>query len=291
MAWRNSSGGQGGAACIAVPGFGRKFWTITSCTWPWRRCAAAMASSASMRSATVSPMPTRIPVVNGICSSPGGLEGGQPPGRGLVGRAAVAVEVVAERLDHHPLAGRDGAQRGPGRRSIEGAGVGVGEQPGLVEHERGHRRQVLDRRRVAVLVEPRPGHRVAVLRALAEREQRLVAAGGRARPGRCAAPARASRYGDSSRAGGWAKVQYPHRSRHSIVSGMNTFGEKVTREPWASSRTARARAIRWRAGGRRGRQHRLGGHLAGAWRHPIVGLERQISRRRRGRRSRRPCRR
>ena len=35
----------------------------------------------------------------------------------------------------------------------------------------------------------------------------------------------AAMYGFSSRAGGWANVQYPHLSRHSIVSGMNTFGE------------------------------------------------------------------
>ena len=55
---------------MAVPGFGRKFWTITSCTWPWRRWLAAIASSASMRSARDSPMPTRMPVVNGMASSP-----------------------------------------------------------------------------------------------------------------------------------------------------------------------------------------------------------------------------
>ena len=55
--------GQGSALCIAVPALGRKFWTITSWTWPWRWWLAAIASSASMRSARFSPMPTRIPVV------------------------------------------------------------------------------------------------------------------------------------------------------------------------------------------------------------------------------------
>ena len=55
---------------MAVPALGRKFWTITSCTWPWRRWLAAMASSASSRSARDSPMPTRIPVVKGMPSSP-----------------------------------------------------------------------------------------------------------------------------------------------------------------------------------------------------------------------------
>src|SRR3989440_7168930 len=44
------------------------------------------------------------------------------------------------------------------------------------------------------------------------------------------------RYGASSRAGGLAKVQYPQRSRHSIVSGMNTLGENVIRLPCPSSR-------------------------------------------------------
>ena len=55
---------------MAVPGLGRKFCTITSCTWPYRWWEAAMASSASMRSDRSSPMPTRMPVVNGIASSP-----------------------------------------------------------------------------------------------------------------------------------------------------------------------------------------------------------------------------
>ena len=76
--WRRGTRRAGTAAhaCIAVPGFGRKFWTITSCTWPWRRWLAAIASSASMRSARSSPMPTRIPVVNGMAQLAGGLEGG-----------------------------------------------------------------------------------------------------------------------------------------------------------------------------------------------------------------------
>ena len=55
---------------MAVPALGRKFWTITSWTWPWRRWDAAMASRASIRSDRVSPIPTRIPVVKGMASSP-----------------------------------------------------------------------------------------------------------------------------------------------------------------------------------------------------------------------------
>ena len=70
MASRYWSSGQDGTSCMAVPGLGRKFWTITSWTWPCRRWAVVMASRASIRSSRVSPIPTRIPVVNGMASSP-----------------------------------------------------------------------------------------------------------------------------------------------------------------------------------------------------------------------------
>ncbi len=55
---------------MAVPGFGRKFWTITSWTWPWARWASAMAVSVRTRSARDSPMPTSTPVVKGMASAP-----------------------------------------------------------------------------------------------------------------------------------------------------------------------------------------------------------------------------
>ncbi len=70
MAHCRSSGGQGSARNMVVPGFGRKFCTITSCTWPWRAWDAAIARSAASWSVRSSPMPTRIPVVNGMASSP-----------------------------------------------------------------------------------------------------------------------------------------------------------------------------------------------------------------------------
>ena len=69
---------------MAVPAFGRKFWTITSCTWPWRRCASAMASSA------VDPI---LPGLADADEDAGGerdgqltcgLEGGEAPLRHLV---------------------------------------------------------------------------------------------------------------------------------------------------------------------------------------------------------------
>jgi len=98
----------------------------------------------------------------------------QPSLGGLVGSAAVAGQVAAQRLDHHSLAGRhlgEQAQLG----LVERAGVGVGQQPGLVEHQLGHRMHVGNGALVAVLAQPRPGHLVALLRCLTQREERLVA--------------------------------------------------------------------------------------------------------------------
>ena len=65
----------------------------------------------------------------------------------------------------------------------------------------------------------------------------------------CSAPARASAttssgvmYERSPLRGGFVKVQYRQTSRHSIVSGTNTFGEYVTSRGRTASRRARASA-------------------------------------------------
>ena len=102
--------------------------------------------------------------------------------RGLVGRTAMAVEVGVERLDHHPLRRRDGAQL---RQfvGVQRSCIGVGEQARLVDDQLGHRHEVVDGRRVAVFGQPCLRHGVAQLGPFAEREQRLVATG--ARTGRC----------------------------------------------------------------------------------------------------------
>src|SRR6266545_469013 len=67
---RYSSASGGGDACMAVPGLGTKFWTMTSCTWRYFRSRSRMARRDSARSRRVSPIPTRIPVVNGIDRRP-----------------------------------------------------------------------------------------------------------------------------------------------------------------------------------------------------------------------------
>ena len=86
----------------------------------------------------------------------------------------MGVEVGIERFEHHALAGRHLAelrQLAAGER----AGVGVGEQPGLVADQRAHRGEVVDGRCVSVPGEPLGGDGIPELRTLAEGEQRLVA--------------------------------------------------------------------------------------------------------------------
>ena len=55
---------------IAVSGFARKFCTMTSWMPPYSRATRRIAKTESARSAAVSPMPIRIPVVNGTLLRP-----------------------------------------------------------------------------------------------------------------------------------------------------------------------------------------------------------------------------
>ncbi len=89
----------------------------------------------------------------------------------------MAVEIVAERLDHHPLARGHDPQRGE-LVGEQRARVRVGEQAGLFDDHAGHRDEVVDGRRVAVRGEPLGRDRVPELGALAQCEQGLVAARG-----------------------------------------------------------------------------------------------------------------
>ena len=118
------------------------------------------------------------------------LQGGQPPGRGLVGGRAVGVQVRVDRLDHHALAGGD-LPEAEEVGEVEGPGVGVREQSGLLDDGPAGGHQVVDGGAVAVGVQPLPGGRVPVLGALTQGEQGLVAAGGPAGPGDGRGPGRA----------------------------------------------------------------------------------------------------
>ena len=183
-----SSGGQAGWSRIVVPGLGRKFCTITSCTWPCRRCDAAIASSAASRSASVSPMPTRIPVVNGMRQLPGPLQGRQPTLGGLVrgARGGRPGRLAATRSSSPATAPPSGA--GPGRSRETAPGVRVRQQAGLLQHPPRHRDQVVHRRGVPVGGQPVARLGVPVLRGLTQGEQRLVAPRLGAAPTRPPAP-------------------------------------------------------------------------------------------------------
>lgn len=66
----SSCSSASGMPRIAVSGFARKFWTMTSWMWPNSRMAFRIANSDSARSSIVSPMPIRMPVVNGTPTRP-----------------------------------------------------------------------------------------------------------------------------------------------------------------------------------------------------------------------------
>ena len=88
----------------------------------------------------------------------------------------------------------------------ERAGVGVGEQAGLLHDETAHGGEVVHRRRVALRGQPVACHRVAQLGPLAQGEERLVAPG--VPPARAMASTSSGvRYGAARRAGALAKVQ------------------------------------------------------------------------------------
>jgi hypothetical protein len=83
-------------------------------------------------------------------------------------------QVRVERLEHHPLTGRDGAQsREVG--TADGSGVDVRQQAGLGKDEPGGVHHIVDRRGETPFGKPARGDRIAVLGCLSEGEQRLMA--------------------------------------------------------------------------------------------------------------------
>ena len=124
-------------------------------------------------------MPTRIPVVNGIRGAAGVVEHLQPHLGVLVGRPVVDLARLREEpprgcLQHHPHRGCDRTEHvelvGP-----QHPGVQVAEQAGLGRDRLRHVGDVLQRRGVAVAVEPVSGLGPAFLGTVAEREERLLA--------------------------------------------------------------------------------------------------------------------
>ena len=95
-------------------------------------------------------------------------------------RAALLPEPVGGRLQHDPHRGRHGPKRGE-LLARHDPGVQVRQEAGLVEHEPGAAREVLERRLAAELAQLAARDLVAELRLVAEREERLAAARRRAR--------------------------------------------------------------------------------------------------------------
>ena len=178
QAWSSRVGS--GAPLMRVPGLARKFWTITSWMCPCRSCTSRIASSASMRSARVSPMPIRMPVVNGDTRASRRLERGQAHRRDLVGRAEVRAapprQPLGGGLQHDALRHRHLAQaREP--CLVHHAGIEMRQQPRLLQHQRRRPLEIVERRLGAERPQGVAGGGVAQLRLVAQREQRLLAAG------------------------------------------------------------------------------------------------------------------
>ena len=70
MVARYSSSPRSGVPRIAVSSLARKFCTMHSCTEPYSRATRRIARMLSSRSCAFSPMPTRMPVVNGTPTRP-----------------------------------------------------------------------------------------------------------------------------------------------------------------------------------------------------------------------------
>ena len=134
---------------MRVPGLARKFWTITSCRWPYRSCKSRSATSASSRSARVSPIPIRIPLVNGIRSSPANSIVSRRRAGSLSGEAQCGPPFAASRSavvsSMIPIEAETGRSATSSSRLIT-PGIQVRQQAGFVQHELRDTAQVLDRR-------------------------------------------------------------------------------------------------------------------------------------------------
>ena len=169
---------------MRVPGFARKFWTMTSWTCPCSSPSAFSASSASIRSSRVSPIPMRIPLVNGTASSPasrivsrrraGSLSGEAQCGPPFApSRSAVVSSMI-------PIEAETGRSASSSARVIT-PGLRCGQQARLLEHEPRAALEILERRRAAERAQLLARDLVAQLGLVAEREERLAAARRRTR--------------------------------------------------------------------------------------------------------------
>ena len=151
---------------------GTKFWRMTSCRCPCSACTAASALSAPIRSSAVSPMPTRIPRVNGIFSSPAARIVCRRSCGSFVGEPWWATRSSRDRLEHQPLRRRDLAQP---RQLLarQRAEVRVRQQPAL-ERPLARPHDVGDEVLEAELREPGARRRRGELGLVAGEDQQLL---------------------------------------------------------------------------------------------------------------------
>ena len=186
MLQRRSSRSGSAAPASFVPGLARKFWTIDLLNVPepameiadgeerlealGARLADADQNAGRERHAQLAREPQRLETRLGPLV-----------GRAIVDAARLA-QARAQRFQHDSLTG---GYR-PERRDLGAAhhpGIGVRQESGLAQHKRAHRLEIVDRGFVSERVERFARGAVAKLRLVAEREQRLRAAGGRAGAG------------------------------------------------------------------------------------------------------------
>ena len=146
-----------------------------------RRAARAAPAAPRCARARVSPMPIRMPVVNGtarLAGEPDGLEADRRAAcrasRNAARRARTSRAELG--LQHQPGRHRDRAQPLEVGRAHH-AGIDVRQQAGLLEHPPRDLGEIVERGRVAQRGQRLARHAVAALGLVAEREQRLVAAG------------------------------------------------------------------------------------------------------------------
>ena len=148
------------------------------------RAASRIASQRLDPLLRVSPIPIRIPVVNGTRSSPASRSVSSRAAGRLSGEPKCGPprsrEPVGDGLEHDPLRGADLAERASSSR-VSTPGFACGSRPVSSSTSRAHAGEVLDRRLAAERGELLAGDAVAPLRLVAEREQRLAAAGRGAR--------------------------------------------------------------------------------------------------------------
>ncbi len=181
----SSSSDGSGAPAIFVPGFARKFCTITSWMCPWRSWRSRIASSASIRSSRVSPMPMRIPVVKGMRSSPArrivsSRTAGRLSGEPKCGppRSERRSDAVSSMIPCDAVTSRSAASSS----RVITPGLACGSRPVSSSTRPAHAHEVLDRRLAAELGQLFPRGAVPPLRLVPEREQCLPATGGCAGP-------------------------------------------------------------------------------------------------------------